>query len=60
MFRHILQQIMAGEPEPTPSGRDHLKTMALTVACEESAREHAVVTMADFYRRHDIPREWLA
>ena len=59
MFRHILQQILDGVPEPTPSGRDHLKTMALTVACEESAREHAVVEMADFYRRHGVPEEWL-
>jgi predicted dehydrogenase len=59
MFRHILEQIRDGSPEPTPSGRDHLKTMALTVACEESAREHTVVAMDDFYRRHAIPQEWL-
>jgi predicted dehydrogenase len=60
MFRHILEQLLAGEPEPTPSGRDHLKTMALTVACEESAREHAVVEMAEFYRRHHVPQELLS
>ena len=59
MFRDILEQIQAGVPEPTPSGRDHLKTMALTVACEESAREHTVVEMDDFYRRYDVPQEWL-
>jgi predicted dehydrogenase len=59
MFRHILEQIRAGVPEPTPSGQDHLKTMALTVACEESAREHTVVAMDDFYRRYDVPLEWL-
>jgi predicted dehydrogenase len=59
MFRHILEQIRDGVPEPIPSGRDHLKTMALTVACEESARNHAVVEMADFYRRHGVPLEWL-
>jgi hypothetical protein len=33
--------------------------MALTVACEESARNHAVVEMADFYRRHGVPEDWL-
>jgi predicted dehydrogenase len=59
MFRHIVRQILDGVSEPTPSGRDHLMTMALTVACEESARNHAVVEMADFYRRHEVPQEWL-
>jgi predicted dehydrogenase len=59
MFRHIVRQILDGVPEPTPSGRDHLMTMALTVACEESARNHSVVEMTDFYRRHEVPQEWL-
>jgi predicted dehydrogenase len=59
MFRHVLEQLIAGEPEPVPSGRDHLKTLALTVACEEASREHTVVEMAEFYRRHGVPTEWL-
>ena len=48
-----------GRGRAAPSGRDHLKTLALTVACEESSREHAVVHMAEFYERHGIPAEWL-
>lgn len=60
MFRHVIEQILAGEPEPTPSGRDHLKTMALTVACEESSQTRQTVEMTDFYRRHGIPAEWVS
>jgi predicted dehydrogenase len=59
MLHHILEQLIAGEREPVPSGRDHLKTLALTVACEESSREHTVVDMTDFYLRHAFPMEWL-
>ncbi len=59
LLRHVLEQLIAGERELVPSGRDHLKTLALTVACEESSREHTVIHMADFYARHGIPKEWL-
>lgn len=59
LLRHVLEQLIAGEKEPVPSGRDHLKTLALTVACEESSREHTVVEMSEFYARHGIPAEWL-
>ena len=58
MFTHICEQLIGGVAEPTPSGRDHIRTMALTVACEESSREHAVVEMADFHVRHGVPAEW--
>jgi len=59
LLRHVLKQLVAGVKEPVPSGRDHLKTLALTVACEESSREHTVVEMSAFYARHGIPAEWL-
>jgi predicted dehydrogenase len=59
LLRHVLEQLIEGVTEPVPSGRDHLKTLALTVACEESSREHTVVEMANFYARNGIPTEWL-
>jgi predicted dehydrogenase len=59
MFTDICDQLLAGVDEPVPSGRDHIKTLALTVACEESSKTHAVVEMAEFYARHGIPAEWL-
>lgn len=59
MFSHICEQLLAGEPEPVPSGRDHIKTLALTAACEVSSTTHSVIEMADYYRRHGVPAEWL-
>ncbi len=59
LLHHVLEQLIEGVAEPVPSGRDHLKTLALTVACEESSREHTVVQMPDFYERHGIPAEWV-
>ncbi len=44
---------------PHPSGVDHMKTMALTVACEEAHVAGTVIEMADFYRRHQVPERWL-
>lgn len=59
MFTDICEQLLAGVEEPGPSGRDHIKTLALTAACEESSKTHAVVEMAEYYARHGIPAEWL-
>lgn len=59
MFTDICEQLLAGVDDPGPSGRDHIKTLALTAACEESSTTHAVVEMAEFYARHGVPAEWL-
>lgn len=59
MFTHICTQILDGVAEPVPSGRDHLKTLALTAAMEESSKSHRVVEMSEFYEENNIPKEWI-
>ena len=36
------------------NGRDHLKTLALTLACVESSQTGRQVSLPDFARRHDL------
>jgi predicted dehydrogenase len=36
------------------SGKDHLKTLGLTLACIESSRTGSRVHMDEFYRRHEL------
>jgi predicted dehydrogenase len=52
MLADIARQLLAGVERPHPSGVDHLKTMALTVACDESNVTGKPVEMAEFYARH--------
>ena len=59
LFKHITEQLLDGIAQPIPSGIDHLKTMALTVACEESNDTGKPIEMTEFYTRHDVPAEWL-
>ena len=59
MLTHVVQQLLAGELHPVPSGIDHLKTFGLIAACEESHETGRPVTMADFYARHHVPTHWL-
>lgn len=59
MLAHIARQLLDGVDRPVPSGIDHLKTMALTVACEESDKSGQPVVMREFYERHNVPAHWL-
>ena len=59
LLADVCRQIQDGVQRPHPSGVDHMKTMALTVACEESHVTGESVEMADFYRRHNVPARWL-
>ena len=59
LLADVCRQINAGVVRPHPSGLDHMKSMALTVACEESAVRGEAVEMAEFYRRHQAPERWL-
>lgn len=59
LLADVCRQIDEDVETPHPSGVDHMKTMALTVACEESAVSGEAIEMADFYRRHGVPERWL-
>jgi predicted dehydrogenase len=39
-----------GEPSTYPTGRDHLMTMALTLACHESSRQEKTLDLLEFAR----------
>ena len=41
------------------SGKDHLRTLSLVLACIEAAETNQWIEMADFYRRQGIPPEWV-
>jgi predicted dehydrogenase len=41
------------------SGRDHLMTLGLTIACAEAAQTGQRVDLRDFHRRQGIPARWL-
>jgi predicted dehydrogenase len=43
----------------TTSGKDHLKTLGLTLACIESSESGQRIQMMNFYQRHGIPNRWL-
>ena len=59
LFADVCRQLLDGVETPHPSGVDHMKTMALTVACEESSVRGNPIEMAEFYRRHNVPEHWL-
>jgi hypothetical protein len=59
MLADIVRQLREGVDVPHPSGVDHLRTMALTAACEESHIGGQPIEMAEFYTRHQVPARWL-
>lgn len=59
LLADVVKQLAEGAMLPHPSGIDHLKTMALTVACDESSASGHPVEMAEFYVRHNVPEHWL-
>lgn len=44
-----------GNCEFLTSGKDHLKTMSVTLACVEASETGERVVMEDFYKRSGIP-----
>ncbi|HPO59745.1 MAG TPA: Gfo/Idh/MocA family oxidoreductase, partial [Anaerolineaceae bacterium] len=60
--RGLLREFAAAVEGRAPlvtSGKDHLKTLGLVLACAEAARQGRRLLMADFYRQQGIPDEWL-
>ena len=47
LFADFLRAVR-GEPSTYPSGRDHLKTMALTLACAASSRQERTLEMTSY------------
>ena len=41
------------------SGKDHLKTLGLTLACIEASLSGKRIEMNDFYKRNGIPSRWI-
>jgi predicted dehydrogenase len=58
MLSEFVEAIQGGKPLVT-SGKDHLKTLGLTLACVEASETGKWVDMADFYRRQGVPAEWI-
>lgn len=60
LLADAVNQLKAGVPQPHPSGVDHLLSLALAVACEESSVTCMPVQMREFLDRHGITTNWLA
>ncbi len=60
LLAHVAAQLAAGTLRPHPSGLDHLKTLGVVAACEESHHTGQAILMEDFYARHNVPDRWLA
>jgi predicted dehydrogenase len=58
MLSEFVEAIQDGKKLVT-SGKDHLKTLGLTLACVEASETGGWVEMDDFYRRQGVPAEWL-
>ena len=50
---------VSGRKPLVTSGRDHLKTLGLTLACVEASLTGKRVEMYDFYKRSGIPSRWI-
>ncbi len=59
LLADVCRQLLDGVEHPHPSGVDHMKTMALTAACEESSISGQAIEMEEFYQRHSVPGRWL-
>ncbi len=53
LLQEFVNTLEKGQPLVT-SGRDHLKTLALVLACVEASESERWVQMQDFYARNDI------
>jgi predicted dehydrogenase len=53
LLAEFVEALEGGRPVVT-SGRDHLKTLGLTLACIESSRTGCRVYMNEFYRQHKL------
>ena len=53
MLAEFVMALEGGKPMIT-SGKDHLKTLGLTLACIESSRTGSRVYMDQFYRKHNL------
>jgi predicted dehydrogenase len=58
LLAEFIEALQSGLPVET-SGKDHLKTLALTRACIQAARTGRRVEMPAFYQEHRIPQAWL-
>ncbi len=58
MLSEFVEAVEEGKPLIT-SGKDHLKTLGLTLACVEASETGKWVEMEDFYRRQGVPAEWI-
>ncbi len=58
MLTEFLDAIEFGSPLIT-SGKDHLKTLGLTIACIQAAETGTKVIMEDYYEGLGIPKAWL-
>ena len=54
LLAEFVEALGASKPVET-SGEDHLKTLALILACIESGKTGQRVQMSEFYRKHDVP-----
>lgn len=60
LLAHVTDQLRGGRLRPHPSGVDHLKTLGVIAACEESHQTGRAVVMEEFYARHNVPAGWLS
>ena len=58
LLAEFVEALLSGRSVET-SGKDHLKTLALTRACIEAARTGQRLQMRAFYQEHGIPQVWL-
>lgn len=58
LLSEFVEAVEHGTPMVT-SGKDHLKTLGLTLACVEASETGRRIEMMDFYRRNGIPDRWL-
>jgi predicted dehydrogenase len=54
LLAEFVEAVETKKPLDT-SGRDHLKTLSLVLACIEAGETDQWIKMQDFYRRHGIP-----
>jgi predicted dehydrogenase len=53
LLREFVVALSDGRPVVT-SGKDHLKTLGLTLACIEASKTGSRVYMSEFYRQHNL------
>jgi predicted dehydrogenase len=58
LLRHVLEQLLDGRATPEPSGADHLRTLGVIAACEQSHRLARRIEMPEFFEDQKIPARW--